>query len=117
MSIPEITVSELRACIAELPGRMEVTFGTSRHSKRPLQFYRFKKCGDDLLQIELNEMDGDHWDGESELDHRISVQELRNELSGWKNSDRITFGSTGSDAIPLFAKTPSVVFSLNLDQQ
>ncbi len=117
MSNSEITVGELSQSIAELSGSMEVTFGTSRHSKRPLRFYRFKSRGDDLLHIELNEMDGEYWDGESELDRRITIQDLREELKGWKHSDRITFGSTESDAIPLFTTTPSVVFALNLDQQ
>ncbi|MCU7817328.1 MAG: hypothetical protein KZQ57_00265 [gamma proteobacterium symbiont of Lucinoma myriamae] len=69
-----------------------------------------------MLQIELNEMDGDYWENESELDSRITVGELRDHLIEWKPTDSITFGSTMTDATPLYSNNPSAVFSLNLDQ-
>ncbi|USD22776.1 hypothetical protein MJO52_06465 [Microbulbifer variabilis] len=112
----QLTVGELLEATEGLSNDAEVTFGSSRYSKRPLRFYRFKRRGEDLLQIELNEMDGDDWEDESELDSRITVGELREHLQAWKPSDRITFGSTASDAIPLYSTNPAAVFSLNLDQ-
>jgi hypothetical protein len=53
--VNNLTVGELKKHVADLPSDMEITFGSSKHSKRPLIFYRFKRRGDDLLQIELNE--------------------------------------------------------------
>ena len=195
----ELTVGELKSALSGLPDDMQVTFGSSRYSKRPLIFYRFKKR-DDGLQIELNELDPELWENVyglerrvsgsdrrehtsergddllhveneldpelwenvsgldrrgmhesdlrsvsgtdrrrhksdrrvsggvdrrvsklehrvSELEYRITVGDIRNQLSDgcWKDSDQVTFGST-VDEIPLFSNQPGAVFSFNLDQ-
>ncbi|WP_339021825.1 hypothetical protein [Aeromonas salmonicida] len=110
-----LTVGELKECISDLPSDMEITFGSSRYSKRPLIFYRFKSRGDDLLQIELNELEPEGWRNESELDYRITVGYLREHLIHYKNTDKITFGST-VDAIEIIPDKPRVVFSFNLNQ-
>ncbi|PSS72119.1 hypothetical protein [Shewanella algae] len=57
----ELTVGELLAVIRDLPSDMPITFGSSKYSKKPLIFYRFKARGDDLLQVELNEIDSESW--------------------------------------------------------
>lgn len=110
-----LTVGELKKHIADLPSDMEITFGSSKYSKRPLIFYRFKRRGDDLLQIELNELDPEGWKNDCELDHRITVGYLREHLSHCENTDQITFGST-IDAIAIIPENPNVVFSFNLNQ-
>ncbi len=113
----ELTVGELLEIIQGLPDDMPITFGSSKYSKKPLIFYRFKARGDELLQIELNEIDNESWDAEdSELHARITVGDLRQEIHRfWKASDRVIFGST-MDAIPLFSSKPQVVLSFELDQ-
>jgi|TARA_B110000211_G_scaffold131003_1_gene150489 hypothetical protein len=113
--VENLTVGELKKQIADLPSDMEITFGSSKHSKRPLIFYRFKMRGDDLLQIELNELEPDLYENDCELDHRISIGYLKEHLAHWSNSDRITFGST-IDAIAIIPQKPKVVFSFNLNQ-
>ena len=110
-----LTIGKLKKQIENLSSNMEVTFGSSKHSKRPLIFYRFKFRGDDLLQIELSELNPQYDKNVSELDGRITVSDLKKELNQWKDSDRITFGST-IDALDLILSNPSVVFSFNLDQ-
>ncbi|MDC5838640.1 hypothetical protein [Vibrio europaeus] len=114
----ELTVGDLIDAIDGVPNNMPMTFGSSKYSKKPLVFNRFKARGDDLLQIELNEIDHDSWDEQdSELHSRISVGELREEIQKfWKPTDRVIFGST-TDAIPLFSHKPKVVFSFELDQE
>lgn len=112
----ELTVKELNDAISAVDDSLEITFGSSRYSKRPLIFYRFKRRGDDLLQIELNELEGEYFDDIAEIDDRITVGKLRDELSAWKPTDKVIFGSTASDAIPLFSQGPRAVFSFNLDQ-
>jgi hypothetical protein len=52
-----LTVQDIRDAIRGLPGDVEITFG-STVSGTPLIFYRFKWRGEKLLQIELNEDDG-----------------------------------------------------------
>jgi hypothetical protein len=47
--IPTITVSELREALAEYPGHYRVSFSG-------LEFYRVKQRGDDILQIEFNQL-------------------------------------------------------------
>ncbi|MBY7997986.1 hypothetical protein KW438_21490 [Vibrio fluvialis] len=113
----ELTVGDLLDCICGLPDDMPITFGSSKYSKRPLIFYRFKARGDDLLQIELNEIDNETWEeDDSELHLRITVGLLREEINRfWKPTDRVIFGST-LDAIPLFSNKPQIVFSFELDQ-
>ena len=110
-----ITVGELKNYIVNLPSNMEITFGSSKHTKRPLIFYRFKCRGEDSLSIELNELNPEDDKNESELDERITVAYLKKELGKWKDTDRITFGST-IDAIELIPSNPNVVFSFNLNQ-
>jgi hypothetical protein len=113
--VNNLTVGELNKHVADLPSDMEITFGSSKHSKRPLIFYRFKRRGDNLLQIELNELDPEGWQNDCELNHRITVGYLREHLSYWESTDQIMFGST-IDAIEIIPEKPSVVFSFNLNQ-
>ena len=112
----ELTVGELLAVIRDLPSDMPITFGSSKYSKKPLIFYRFKARGDDLLQVELNEIDSESWgEQDSELHSRITIGDLREEICKfWKSTDKVIFGST-IDAIPLFSRKPKVVLSFELD--
>ncbi|MEZ9627867.1 hypothetical protein [Aliivibrio fischeri] len=114
----ELTVGELLEIIGELPDDMPITFGSSKYSKKPLVFYRFKTRGADVLQIELNEIDNETWaDEDSELNSRITVGYLRGEINQfWKSTDHVVFGST-ADAINLFSQKPKVVLSFELDQE
>jgi hypothetical protein len=115
VSMKNLTIGDLRNQIVNLPSNMEITFGSSKHSKRPLIFYRFKVRGDDLLHIELSELNPQDDKNISELDGRITVADLKKQLNEWKDTDRITFGST-IDAIDLIPSNPNVVFSFNLNQ-
>lgn len=53
-----ITVGQLRAYLASYPADAEVTFGATLEAV-PLEFFRVKSRGQDLVQIELNEVDPD----------------------------------------------------------
>ena len=50
-----LTVGELRRAIADVDDSVEIDFGGTIDGKA-LVLYRFKWRGDDLLQIELNEV-------------------------------------------------------------
>ena len=89
----KLTVSKIKKMIEDLDDSMEISFGSSKYSSRPLVFYRFKKRGEDLLQIELNEVEYDV-QGYQEQDNRITVGYLKEQLEGWNDSDEVTFGST-----------------------
>ncbi|WP_432347916.1 hypothetical protein WMC41_09910 [Shinella yambaruensis] len=54
MIVSTITVGELRAMLREYRDHVEITFGATLNGT-PLEFYRVKSRGDDLVQIELNE--------------------------------------------------------------
>lgn len=54
MIVSTITVGELRAMLREFRDDVEITFGATLDGT-PLEFYRVKPRGDDLVQIELNE--------------------------------------------------------------
>ncbi len=49
-----LTVSDIRDAILGLPDDVEIDFGSTLDGT-PLRFYRFKRRGDKILQIELNE--------------------------------------------------------------
>ena len=49
-----LTVKDIRDAIHGLEDNVEISFGSTLAGV-PLEFYRFKPRGDDLLQIELNE--------------------------------------------------------------
>jgi hypothetical protein len=48
-----LTVSDMRDALSNFPDNAEIAFGTCSHDT-PLQFYRFKKRGDDVLGIEFS---------------------------------------------------------------
>ena len=48
----QLTVGDLRDAIAAYPDDAAVVFGICNHGE-PLQFYRFKRRGDDVLSIEF----------------------------------------------------------------
>ena len=50
-----ITVAELMERLSEYAPDTEITFG-SLLDCTPLQFYRVKRRGEDLVQVELNEL-------------------------------------------------------------
>jgi hypothetical protein len=50
-----ITVGELKERLQGYPDDTEITFGATRAAV-PLVFFRVKTRGDDLVQIELNEV-------------------------------------------------------------
>ncbi|MGL3210929.1 hypothetical protein [Bradyrhizobium sp. BR 1433] len=49
-----LTVGDLKRELAKWSDETEIDFGATE-ARTPLVFYRFKKRGDKLLQIELNE--------------------------------------------------------------
>lgn len=51
-----ITVGQLMEYLSGYPSDTEITFGATIEAV-PLIFYRVKKRGDDLVQIELNEVE------------------------------------------------------------
>lgn len=113
----ELTVLDIKRAIEGLPDSMEVTFGSSKNTKRPLKFYRFKSRGDNLLQIELSEMDPEIHGDEAEVAERITVGRIREEFRAfWKDSDNVIFGGT-TDGAQLYSHGPSVIFSFELDQE
>ena len=115
MDMSTLTVKDVKDALKGLPDSMQVTFGSSRHSKRPLIFYRFKSRAD-LLHIELNELNDEQCTEDSELECRITVGDIREEFRKfWKDTDKVIFGDT-VDGIPLFAESIEPALSFNLDQ-
>lgn len=109
-----LTVGQLRRFLENVAPDSEITFGASKFRKRPLIFYRFKSRGENLLQIELNEIDQD-WEPTSEIDCRPVACDFLRQLEGWKDDDEITFGSS-LDAVPLEFRSLSNVVAINLEQ-
>ncbi|WP_020589973.1 hypothetical protein [Desulfobacter curvatus] len=109
-----LTVGKLRTFLEKQSSDTEITFGSSKYRKRPLIFYRFKQRGDDLLQIELNEIDK-QWEPISEIDCRPTVGDFLRQLSIWDDHFEITFGSS-LDAVPLEFRNVQIVVGINLDQ-
>ncbi|MGE0269473.1 MAG: hypothetical protein AB7S78_13570 [Candidatus Omnitrophota bacterium] len=54
-----ITIGRLREDLQGYSDDTEITFGSTREAV-PLIFYRVKRRGDGLVQIELNEVDPEH---------------------------------------------------------
>ena len=109
-----LKVGELRRYLSDLPHDMEITFGSSKWSKRPLMFYRFKKRGENLLHIELNEIDKVS-PPMSECEERETVGYFLEQLKPWDDGAEIIFGST-IDAVHLEFKSLSTVVAVNLVQ-
>jgi hypothetical protein len=109
-----LTVGQLRRFLENVVPDSEITFGASKFRKRPLIFYRFKSRGENLLQIELNEID-QNWEPTSEIDCRPVVRDFLRQLEEWKDDDEITFGSS-LDAVPLEFRSLSNVVAINLEQ-
>ena len=80
----ELTVGNLKKMIEDLDSSMEISFGSTKYSSRPLKFYRFKKRGHNLLDIELNEIEYENPEFQ-EQDTRITVWELREALKAWND--------------------------------
>lgn len=109
-----LTVGELRKFLENQSFDTEITFGSSKYRKRPLIFYRFKKRGDNLLQIELNEIDNQS-EPISEIDCRKTVGEFLRQLTIYEDHFEITFGSN-LDAVPLEYRNIEIVVGINLEQ-
>lgn len=109
-----LTVGELKRLLLNQDPETEITFGSSKYRKRPLIFYRFKQRGEDLLQIELNEID-QNFEPTSEMEHRRTVGEFLETLDHWDDQCKITFGSS-LDAVPLEFKNLKLVVAINLEQ-
>lgn len=112
--IKRVTVGELISSLQQYSPETEVTFGSSTYSKRPLIFYRFKRRGADLLQIELSEI-GEGCEPTPEIDNRITVGKILKQLSAWEKSNFVDFGST-TDAVPLELRAVKKVISFDLEQ-
>jgi hypothetical protein len=109
-----LTVGELRKYLTSMPPDMEITFGSSKYRKRPLEFVRCKSKGKKLLFIELHEIDQDS-DPVSECDVRPTVGDFLKNLQLWEDDCEITFGAS-IDAVPLEFRNLSTVVAVNLAQ-
>ncbi|RWX46146.1 hypothetical protein H206_00438 [Candidatus Electrothrix aarhusensis] len=112
-----ITVEKLTKQLSSYEPETEITFGSSTYSKRPLIFLRFKRYAEDVLLIELYE---DVETGEShrptpEHVDRITVGEIREQLSAYRPSDKIDFGCT-IDGVLLELENVTNVVSFNFKQ-
>lgn len=110
----KITVRELREFLENVDPETEITFGSSKYSKRPLIFYRFKTKGPKLLLIELNELD-QNFDPVSEIDCRPTVSDFLKQLGREIDDWEVFFGSS-MDAVPLEFRSITNVVSINLEQ-
>lgn len=110
----KFTVGKLKEILKNVDQNSEITFGSSKFTKRPLIFNRFKTKGEKLLLIELSELD-DVFEPSSENEHRPIVKHFLDSLSTWDDDYIITFGST-MDAVPLEFKDVSNVVGINLEQ-
>ncbi len=110
----KLTVGELRAFLRTIPPETEITFGSSKYRKRPLVFSRFRRRGDNLLQIELSEIDQSR-EPASEMDERKSAGYFLDQLQPWGDGAVITFGSS-IDAVPLEFHSLSILVGVNLEQ-
>jgi hypothetical protein len=111
----ELTVGKLREQLNRYPFDVEITFGSSKYRQRPLVFYRFKQRGEDILQIELNELEEDVSEPVSEHECRKTVGYFLEQLSGWDDHFFISFGAT-IDASPLKFTEITPLVGINLDQ-
>lgn len=109
----QLTVGELLSYLNNFPPEMEITFGSSKYTARPLIFYRFKQRGDDLLQIELNELEADP--PETEQSNRKTAEYFIKQLKLWPSETFIEFGAT-IDAVSLEFGSLSNVIAINLEQ-
>ena len=109
-----LTVGELRVFLKGENPKKEITFGSSKYTRRPLIFNRTKSKGEKLLYIELSEID-ESYEPELEIDNRISVEELLHHLGLYEDDWEITFGSS-LDGIPLEFRNITNVVSINLEQ-
>lgn len=112
--IERMTVGELTEILQQYPPETEIIFGSSKYSKRPLLYSRCKIRGENLLQIELEEI-GEGCKPTSEIDERTTVEEILKALSAWKSTDLVDFGCT-IDAVPLELRDVTNVVSFNLEQ-
>ncbi len=110
-----LTVGKLCNFLSKVPPDTEITFGSSKYRMRPLVFYRFKMRGDDLLQIELNEIDGNFFGPISEIDSRPTAERFLEFLTKLPADVEITFGAS-LDAVPLEFRDLSIVVGINLEQ-
>ncbi len=109
-----LTVGKLRNFLENIAPETEITFGASKYRKRPLVFYRFKKRGEKLLQVELNEIDQNN-EPMSEIDRRENVSSFLRQLSNIDDDVAIDFGSS-LDAVPLEFRSITNVVAINLEQ-
>ena len=108
-----ITVGDLKKYYAPLPDDMEITFGSSKFSKRPLVLYRCKVRGDNLIQIELSELDDEEED--PEYLNRKTIGYFREYFQDTPDTTEILFGST-IDGKELILNSINTVLSFNFDQ-
>lgn len=93
--IEKLTVKELRNLIKEYTNEMIVDFGFTTDTKRPLVFYRYKRRGDNLMQIELNELYSDEdQEAMQETFYCTTIGDMREMLSCLKDADEIIFSWT-----------------------
>lgn len=111
----ELTVGKLRELLNKFSSDIEITFGSSKYRQRPLIFYRFKQRGEDILQIELNELDDNIREPISEYECRKTVGYFLEQLAGWGDHFFISFGSTIDASSLKFTEIIPLV-GINLDQ-
>ena len=108
----KLTVGHLRKLLSDYPPTMEVTFGATKFTKRPLFYHRFKVRGEKLIQLELNELEPGIADI-SECEDRITVGTLLDGIDGLDDDWEIILGAS-IDCAPLVfdSITPVVAFNI-----
>lgn len=108
-----ITAGDLKKYFAPFPDSMEINFGSSKFSKRPLIFYRCKVRGENLIQIELSELDDEEDD--PEYLNRRTIGFFREYFQDIPDTTDVIFGST-IDGKKLILDSISTVLTFNFDQ-
>ena len=108
------TAGEFKKYLSPLLDDMEITFGSSKFTKRPLVFYRCKVRGDNIIQIELSELDDK--DQEQEYINRKTIKFFREYFQDVSDTTEIVFSYT-SDTKELFLESISFALSLNFEQK
>ena len=112
-----MTVGQFRKILGTFDRDNEVTFGSTKYTQRPLIFYRFKQRGENLLQIELNELE-DEKSPEAEIDNRKTVGFFLDYFNGpGPNIDNweIEFGAS-MDGVSLDFRSIKNAVAINLEQ-
>jgi hypothetical protein len=86
------TVGDFKKALELKDDSLEVSFGSSKKSKRPLIFYRLKIRGDNILGFELTELSDE--DEQPESFSRKTVKYYKEILANYPDETNIVFSNT-----------------------